>query len=104
MSPLSGQSRDRAQMMGVDPRRLMQVWAPGLARVSSGHLIGERLVLTAWHATADGVRDDGDDLEVRLFDPAGGSAWLTARRGWGGQGGGAAGRPAGGGAPGRVEA
>lgn len=69
-------------MVYVDLRRLMQVWAPESRQASSGHLIGKRLVLTAWHSTADGEHDDGDELKVRLFDQERSGEWVTARRVW----------------------
>ena len=61
---------------------LVQVWAPVLGRASTGHVIGDRLVLTAWHSTAGRTVDDGAALQVRVFDQDGCSAWAAARRIW----------------------
>lgn len=66
----------------MDVARVVRVWAPALGKASSGHLIADRLVLTAWHATADASGDAGDGLEVRLFDPVGDGDWVSARRIW----------------------
>jgi hypothetical protein len=66
----------------VDVSRLVQTWSPAISRAATGYLIGERLVLTAWHATGDRARPDDDGLQVRVFDPYGRTRWLRASRIW----------------------
>ncbi|MCD7440989.1 serine protease [Streptomyces lincolnensis] len=66
----------------MDIRRVTQIWAPQIGRAATGYLIGDRVVLTAWHAIAEPGDATQHPLEVRLFDEEGESEWATARRLW----------------------
>src|SRR6266545_2681875 len=62
--------------MGIDLRRVVEVYSPGLKRVGSGYLLTADLVITAGHVVG---QDLGVQVEVR---PLGVMDWLRATVGW----------------------